>query len=612
MTMSEPLLDDCNKSSIDDVEYRTDDVISPSTEYSMIQADNTVNDNTNGRSININGSIEHDTKDLNLSINESVDSPSTHMSAHTNTNGTHVDIQPINRSHNNSPSIESNKQSSNQPEPKPTPLPRLQLSLLAACLYGVLFSQNCLFPFLPFMIQGFYPHLSKGELGYRAGWIGSAFPAGTAISSYVWGRLADRKGRKVILMFGLMTTAVTIGAFGMSPTFEAAVILRFMSGALNGNNGVVKAMVAEVCDKSNMAQGMGIIGLLGGLARLTAPALGGFLADPASQYDMFADWQFFIDWPWALPCFVGTAIATISLVLVGFFLKETLKPKIANEPIDEAERASITKSMNMNVMRQIWALIRGPTGVPILLNAILGLLAITQTEIIPLWLVITREEGGFDSSAARIATLLMALGPFQMAQQAFVYPRLVKRFQYKRLLVYALAIMGVCSIILPYTTMLREISDVAAWVGLFVMFIAMVLARVTAFTCVFVVLNNSSTSHTRAQANGLAQSVTSIAQILGPLFGAYLFASTVSINVWPLDFSFVWLVMAFFCLWAAWLTNRLPASIDQARKDNEEAEVELVDQSINHSVNRNGSNNLSTHLLSDTAATSESPKLTTV
>ncbi len=210
------------------------------------------------------------------------------------------------------------------PSKPPTPLPKTQLALLGTCLYGVLFSQNVLFPFLPFMVLSFFPSLPTSQLGYRAGYLGAAFPAGLTLSSYAWGRVADRWGRKPCLVIGLACTCVCITAFGFSGTFAEAVMWRFLAGALNGNNGIVKSMVSEVCDDTNMATGFSLIGLLGGLARLTSPAIGGFLAEPASQYEALRGVVWLERWPYALPCVVGGVIAAVSLVLVGVFLKETL------------------------------------------------------------------------------------------------------------------------------------------------------------------------------------------------------------------------------------------------------------------------------------------------
>ena len=336
-----------------------------------------------------------------------------------------------------------------------TPLPKGQLALLGTCLYGVLFSQNVLFPFLPFMVASFFPSLPTSQLGYRAGYLGAAFPAGLALSSYAWGRLADRVGRKPCLLTGLAFTCVAITAFGFSGSFEEAVAWRFLAGALNGNNGIVKTMVSEVCDDSNTASGFSLIGLLGGLARLTSPAIGGFLAEPATQYEAFRGVAWLERWPYALPCVVGGVIAGVSLVLVAAFLNETLPGAAEHSSwsnvrarllalwrrctgkggydrmeteraaaVPQAENATAPVAESTAAASppvSIAALLTMPAvSIAIYLNSIMAFLAIVQTEVIPLWVVLPPEYGGFSMQPTAIASLLMALGPFQMAHQGCV------------------------------------------------------------------------------------------------------------------------------------------------------------------------------------------------
>ena len=47
-----------------------------------------------------------------------------------------------------------------------------------------------------------------------------------------------------------------------SPNYAWAVAARFMWGLLNGNIGVAKSYLSEVCDDSNMARGFSTIGLI--------------------------------------------------------------------------------------------------------------------------------------------------------------------------------------------------------------------------------------------------------------------------------------------------------------------------------------------------------------
>ncbi len=170
----------------------------------------------------------------------------------------------------------------------------------------------------------------------------------------------------------------------------------------------------------------------------------------------------------------------------------------------------------------IAALLTMPTvSIAIYLNAIMAFLAIVQTEVIPLWVVLPPNYGGFSMQPTAIASLLMALGPFQMAHQVLLYPRLTARYGSKQLFRYALTGVGVFCALMPFTFHLSrvEASGWLSWAGLVACFIAMVLCRVTSFTCCFVLLNNACTPAIKASANGLAQSAASLAQIVGPVLG---------------------------------------------------------------------------------------------
>ena len=54
------------------------------------------------------------------------------------------------------------------------------------------------------------------------------------LCSYVWGAIADRKGRKPVLLVSILLTGISSLAFGFSVNFPMAVILRFLSGLANG------------------------------------------------------------------------------------------------------------------------------------------------------------------------------------------------------------------------------------------------------------------------------------------------------------------------------------------------------------------------------------------
>lgn len=84
------------------------------------------------------------------------------------------------------------------------------------------------------------------QIGFRSGFVEACYQVGQAIASYLWGSFSDVHGRRPALLMGLLGTAVSTVAFGMSKSFGALCFIRFVWGALNGNIGVSKSALSEI------------------------------------------------------------------------------------------------------------------------------------------------------------------------------------------------------------------------------------------------------------------------------------------------------------------------------------------------------------------------------
>jgi MFS family permease len=109
----------------------------------------------------------------------------------------------------------------------------------------------------------------------------SLYFAAEAATILQWSRLSDCIGRKPVLLCGLLGTIISIILFGLSRSFWALVFRyvfdadlsdfsnnavlnqilssRCLNGMLNGNIGVIKSMLAELTDETNMARGFSLI-----------------------------------------------------------------------------------------------------------------------------------------------------------------------------------------------------------------------------------------------------------------------------------------------------------------------------------------------------------------
>eukprot|EP00937_MAST-01D_sp_MAST-1D-sp2_P006963 g6963.t1 len=201
----------------------------------------------------------------------------------------------------------------------PTPLPRVKAYLIGLILLSNGFSSMVIFPFVAFMVHDFFPKYTDDELGYKVGLLGSAYFLGSFMGSMLWGWLADRIGRRPCLLCGVCGTIFAVLLFGFSTSFAQAVTARLLWGLLNGNIGVAKTMMAEICDDTNQARGMALIAAQGGFGRLIGPVLGGFLARRTGTGVALLDHH-----PYALPCMVGALLALLALVGASLLLTETL------------------------------------------------------------------------------------------------------------------------------------------------------------------------------------------------------------------------------------------------------------------------------------------------
>ncbi|KAJ0753568.1 putative major facilitator superfamily, MFS transporter superfamily [Helianthus annuus] len=88
---------------------------------------------------------------------------------------------------------------------------------------------------------------------------------GRTFSSVLWGMIADRYGRKPVIILGTSTVYI-------------AIITRFLLGFFNGVLGTTKAYACELFPKEYQALRLSTTSTSWGIGLVIGPALGGFLA----------------------------------------------------------------------------------------------------------------------------------------------------------------------------------------------------------------------------------------------------------------------------------------------------------------------------------------------
>ncbi|GEK05672.1 MFS transporter [Schleiferilactobacillus harbinensis] len=119
---------------------------------------------------------------------------------------------------------------------------------------------------------------TKSELSMYSGVTFAATFLVVALVSPLWGRLADRRGRKLMLLRSSLGMAFIIGATGFVHNIWALIGLRALQGLVSGYIPNASALIATETPKEHSGAAIGILttGMVSG--NLIGPVLGGFLA----------------------------------------------------------------------------------------------------------------------------------------------------------------------------------------------------------------------------------------------------------------------------------------------------------------------------------------------
>lgn len=179
---------------------------------------------------------------------------------------------------------------------------------------------------------------NEENAGSFAGLLASSFMIGRAVSSYAWGKWADRYGRTTILFVSLALSSLFSILFGMARSFIWALVFRGLLGLSNGIMGTTKTLVSELANDNQVLETRGMALVIGmrGWGFLLSPAIGGSLAEVVKQYPT-SNWvmrfePFLSKYPFLLPNIVGAAFCILSLIVVKLCIKETLPKEQLHGP----------------------------------------------------------------------------------------------------------------------------------------------------------------------------------------------------------------------------------------------------------------------------------------
>ena len=165
-------------------------------------------------------------------------------------------------------------------------------------------STNMYAPSMPSLVTYFGTTMGAVELTL------SSFMVAYAFAQLVWGPLADRYGRRPVLLSGLVLYTASTLLCILAPSIEWLIAGRALQavGACSAPI-AARAIMRDIYDREKLAQVMAYVALAMGLAPSFAPVLGGFL-------EVWSGWQ---------ASFYAVAVFTALMLVWALFIPETNK-----------------------------------------------------------------------------------------------------------------------------------------------------------------------------------------------------------------------------------------------------------------------------------------------
>ncbi len=380
-----------------------------------------------------------------------------------------------------------------------------QLSLLFLAIFIDLVGFGMVIPILPFAAERF------GADGFMLGIFVASFSLMQFLFSPIWGTLSDKIGRRPVILTGLLGGSVSFLVFGLSQNLELLFISRILSGIFTAATlPTVQAYIADLTEEKDRARGFGFINMAFGLGFIFGPAIGGLLSSNGFLF----------------PALVASALSFVNFIGALIWLPESYTS-------EKRAKGVVHKRKILDIKELNWAVRHPEVGTLILVFAIVsfGFSALEAT-----YALYGERIAGL--TAQSIGIIFAMVGTIVIIVQGGLIGPIVKRIGEKKTLLFGLAFMTSGYIAITFA---RDFYSLMALTSLISIGNSLTFPTATAL------ISMRSGKHEQGKMMGINQSASSLARVIGPIWGGFLFIQSIR---WPFYsaafFIFIALLLAYY------------------------------------------------------------------
>mgnify|MGYP001059118472 CR=1 FL=1 len=156
---------------------------------------------------------------------------------------------------------------------------RRNLYVLCGCLFVAMVAMSMIIPFLPLYIHDDFGIEDPNEAAFWAGIIFGANFLTSGLVSPIWGNLADKHGRKIMILRSGFFMSITMALTGLADNLWQLLGIRLFNGLVGGIVPASTALVASNVPEEKIGWAQGLLQSFVTAGSIMGPLFGGFMAE---------------------------------------------------------------------------------------------------------------------------------------------------------------------------------------------------------------------------------------------------------------------------------------------------------------------------------------------
>ena len=332
-------------------------------------------------------------------------------------------------------------------------------------------------------------HISNPQdLAVVVSWLAASYGICQMIAAPALGVLSDRFGRRPILFICLLGSAIGYLLFGLGGSLWILFLGRIIDGLTAGDFGILFGYIGDIAKPEERGKYFGLIGGVSGVGVMVGPAIGGLLATIS----------------YSTPFLVAAGVILLNLIWGYFYLPETLSKE---------HRVAAIHLSELNPLKQLGDVFRLANLRWLLLAGFFYAFpfAVMTTTIT----ILMKDSLGWNATQAGLA--MTVVGVVDILVQGVLVGKLLALFGDVKLSISSLILVAVSYLLLGATALIASPIVLISGVILFAGASGLIENALRGMT------SRMAGSGEQGRIGGASQSLQSLAQILGPLFGGLVY-----------------------------------------------------------------------------------------